>query len=246
MNKNKIVCIIQARMGSSRLPGKVIRDLCGKPMIEHIYDRVKKVKLINEVIIATTTSNQDNILCNVLEQKNIKYYRGSEDDVLGRYTEVAKKTKADIIIRITGDCPLVDPMLINDVIKRFLEKEYDYMSPKSECGLIRGLDTEIFTFDALKKADVLAKDNVSREHVTLYMYRNPDKFKIGLFPIPAHLNNTQIRLTVDEIQDYRLINTIYNILYEEEEIIKIQDVLELLYARKDLIDMNVEVKQKKI
>lgn len=246
MGRKKVACIIQARMGSSRLPGKVLKNLCGKPMIEHIYLRAKNAEMIDEVVIATTSSKEDDILCDFLEQKNIKYYRGSEEDVLGRYVAVAKRIKADVIVRITGDCPLIDNNLINNIVKMFLELDYDYMSPKSEYGLIRGLDTEIFTMDALEKANALAKDKNSREHVTLYMYRNPDKFKIGLFPIPEHLKSFEIRLCVDEEQDFNFIAEIYKDLYKRNDVINIRDVLNLLKDKPDLLKININVKQKQV
>ena len=215
-------------------------------MIEHIYKRARQSELIDEVVIATTISSNDNQLCDLLRKRHIKYFRGSEEDVLSRYVDVANITKADVIVRVTGDCPLIDPYLISDIIQTFLNFEYDYMSPKSEHGLIRGLDTEVFTIEALNKANKFAQDRDSREHVTLYMYRNSDKFKIGLFPIPEHLKNFKIRLCVDEIEDFNLVNEIYKNLYKDGKIINITDVLDFLETNPDLLKINMNVIQKQV
>ncbi|WDV46162.1 glycosyltransferase family protein [Clostridiaceae bacterium M8S5] len=246
MKSKRVVCIIQARMGSSRFPGKMLCNLCGKPMIEHIYLRARQSKLIDDVIVATTRSYKDNTLCKILKGKNISYYRGSEEDVLKRYADLALQKKADIIVRITGDCPLIDPTLINSVIKKFVHSEYDYLSPMSKCGLIRGLDVEIFSMEALKKADKLARDKASREHVTLYMYKNPNMFKIGSFKVPTKLKSFKIRLCVDEIEDYKLINKIYTCLYKKNQIIDIHDVLKLLRNNPELLEINKNIIQNKV
>lgn len=246
MNRNKVVAIIQARMGSSRLPGKVMKDLLGKPMIEHLYLRVIEAELLDEVVIATTISKEDDILCEFLATKGIKFFRGSEKDVLGRYVKVAEWVNADVIVRITGDCPLIDPHLIDMVVQAFMDSNYDYMSPRSADGLIRGLDTEVFTRDALNRADCLAHDDASREHVTLYMYKHPSKFNVASFPIPGRLKDFKIRLCVDEIEDFALIYEIYKNLYKEGEIIDIMDVLNLLKAKPHLQKINMDVKQNKV
>lgn len=245
MNK-KVVCIVQARMGSNRLSGKVLKKIKGKSMILHIVERLSHCITLDQVVVATTTEEQDDLLCRLLELENIDYYRGSEEDVLDRYIKTAKKFNADIIVRITADCPLIHPKLIDDVVTEFKTGKYDYISPKSELGLIRGLDTEVFSFRALEKIDELAKEYKYREHVTLYIYRHPEEFNIGIFPIPNILNNPAMRLCVDEIDDFILIEYIYNRLYKENQIINIHDVIKLLNDNPELSEINANVKQSKV
>ncbi|KYH34825.1 3-deoxy-manno-octulosonate cytidylyltransferase [Clostridium tepidiprofundi DSM 19306] len=242
--ESKVVCIIQARMGSTRLPKKVLMPLCNKPMLEHLVNRLKCCEKLDEIVIATTTLEQDDKIVELAEKNNIKYYRGSENDVLKRYLESAYKVNADIVVRITADCPFIHPKLVDDVIEYFKSNSYDYVSPKSEYGLIRGLDTEVFSYEALKKADKLAKKEIFREHVTLYMYRNPENFKIGVFPIPIELKNYNIRLCVDQEEDFALINILYNRLYNGKDIINIYDVISLLEREPRLLNINKDVQQK--
>lgn len=243
---NKVVCIVQARMGSTRLPEKVLKPLCGKPMLKHLIDRLKCCENLDEIIIATTKLKEDDRIAKLAEKEQVKYYRGSENDVLRRYLEAADEVNANIIVRITADCPLIHPPLVDNVVEYFKNNSYDYISPKSECGLIRGLDTEVFSYKALKKADKLAYEKAFREHVTLYMYRNPEKFKIGLFPVPTELKNFNIRLCVDQEEDFQLINSLYKRLYNEGSIIEIQDVISLFNNEPELLNINESVQQNTI
>ncbi len=244
MRTGKTVAVIQAHMGSERLPGKVMLPLCGRPMIARLLYRASHPALLDEVWVAATSSPKDDELCKFLQKENFKVYRGSEDDVLSSYVETARKSEADFIVRLTGDCPLIDPDLIDDVIEAFLKSDYDYMKPLHEDGTIRGLDTEIFTLDALMRADAMANDAPSREHVTLYMYRNPEQFSVGVFPFPERLKLPGARLCVDEENDFKLISTIYEELYIEGKLIPIADVLELLRQQPELLQINSEVHQK--
>lgn len=244
MRTGKIVDIVQARMGSSRLPGKVLMPLCGRPLIEHLLERLSYVRRVDEVWVATTTSAKDDPLAEFLMGKGINVYRGPEDDVLTRYVETARKSGADIVLRHTADCPLVDPELVDIVIEVFLGSEWDCMQPAPEEGLIRGLDTEIFTREALLRTDRKAKDGPDREHVTLYMYRHPEEFIVGDFPPPQRWMSPGIRLCVDEEQDFKLIESIYEELYAAGKIIPFGDVLKLFESRPELKSINRGVCQK--
>jgi len=243
---SKVVCIIQARIGSARLPAKVLRELCGKPMLAHVIQRVKEAKTVDEIIIATTTNESDSIISELALSMRVKVFRGSEQDVLSRYLGAAKEAGAGIVIRITSDCPLIDPNTIDAAVRYFTDNSYDYIQACSETGFPRGLDTEVFTFKALEKVNGIASESSYREHVTLYMYRHPEEFKIGYYKAPKELNHPEWRLCVDEINDFNLIEIIYKALYKEPYIIAMSEVADLLEKRTELLEINKDVKQKTV
>ena len=176
--KKKIICIVQARVNSSRLPGKILLNGFNKPLIIHLIERLKKSKFISNIIIATTDSKLDKIISTLCKQIKIDCFRGNESDVLSRYFYCAKKFNGQIIARITSDCPLMDVNIVDKAIKTFLNSEVDYTSnihPPSEPD---GFDVEIFSFEALRKSFYHAKKSYEREHVTPYIWDNPKVFKI--------------------------------------------------------------------
>lgn len=242
----RVACIIQARTGSSRLPGKVLKLLENKPMLWHVIERVKQAETIDKIIIATTDSTTDDAIAKLAQEQGIICFRGSEMDVLSRYIGAAHLVDAEIIIRITSDCPLIDPGLIDRVVKFFSQHDYDYVSPKSSIGLMRGLDTEVFSLQSLIKAGQLAQEVCYREHVTLYIYRHPETFKIGHFTDVENISFPQWRLCVDEEADFRLIQTIYQRLYTPGKIIHIDDVIELFKQEPEIPELNKHVLQKKV
>lgn len=242
----KIIVIIQARMGSTRLPGKVLMNITGKTVLNHVVDRVKESKNIDEVIVATTTLSRDDAIIQELEKINCKYYRGSEDNVLKRYYEAAKLYKGDIIIRITSDCPLIDPKVIDEMVDFYINNNYSMVS---NSGLNmknrtypRGLDTEIFSFELLERAYLNADKDYQREHVTLYMYENEPN--IYYYKNKSDLSN--YRLTVDTIEDFKLIDYIYEKLYINEEYFYLSDIIKLLLENPQLCEINKHIEQKKI
>lgn len=242
----KVVCIIQARIGSTRLPAKVLRELCGKPMLAHVIQRVKEARTVDEIIIATTTNESDDAIVKLAASMKIKAFRGSEQDVLSRYLGAARETGADIVIRITSDCPLIDPDTVDAAVRFFIDNDFDYIQACSETGFPRGLDTEVFTFKALEKVGETARESSYREHVTLYMYRHPEEFRIGFCNAPKELNHPEWRLCVDEINDFSLIEEIYKALYKEPDIIAMSEVAELLEKQTELLEINRDVKQKTV
>ena len=241
----KVGIILQARMGSSRLPGKVAKKIVGKPMLTHIIKRLKKSSKSNQIIVATSVKDDDQRVIEIAESEEVATYRGSEDDVLSRYIEAAEKYQLDIVVRVTGDCPLIDPVTIDELINKYIESdELDYMRLE---GYPRGLDTGICDLGTLKKVKKEVTDDpdeeIYREHVTLYIYRNPKQFKIGIKEAPEELKR-DYRLCVDEIEDYELIEEIYNRLYEEGDIIDIKDVIDLLDNEPSLAMINSDIEQK--
>ena len=243
-NQNK-VAIIQARLGSTRLPGKVFKTLSGRPMLWHVVDRLSHSKMLNIIIIATTTQPEDDLLEGFCSSNNILCYRGSSNDVLSRYYETAKIYSAEIVIRITSDCPVIDPFIIDDMLRQFInEDNLDYKSNSIFRTFPRGLDTEIFRFATLEKTFNEAKLDYEHEHVTPYIYNNPE-----IFTIKNYVNETDLssyRWTVDTAEDFRLIEEIYNSLYQKDKMFLFKDILQLIEERPELTKINQDIKQKKL
>lgn len=244
--KNNITAIIQARMSSNRLPGKVLKDIEGKPMLWHVVNRVKRSKRIKKLIIATTTNKNDDVIENFCKRYNIDFYRGSENDVLDRYYRAAKLWRSDIVVRITADCPLIDYQIIDEVISSYLKNEnnLDGASNTIKRTYPRGLDTEVISFSILETVWKVAKRDYQRAHVTIYIYENIGQFK--LHSVENEENTSHFRWTVDEEKDLKFVREIYNILYREEKIFLMKDILNLLEEKPYLIEINKDVKQKEI
>jgi spore coat polysaccharide biosynthesis protein SpsF (cytidylyltransferase family) len=236
--KEKIGIIIQARMASTRLPEKVLAEISGKPILWHIVERCKDTKA-NQIIIATSINKENDKIEEFCKKNKISLFRGSEEDALNRYYEAAKKFELTKIIRITGDCPLISPEIINQIIDKFAKEKVDYLSNVSERSFPRGLDCEIFSFATLEKANNLAKEKSHREHVTAFIYGNPKMFKMGKLIAEGKLKNPNIRLCVDTKKDLELIKIIYSKLYSGK-IIPINQVIDFLRKNSELIKMNQE------
>ncbi|PIU55548.1 MAG: acylneuraminate cytidylyltransferase [Deltaproteobacteria bacterium CG07_land_8_20_14_0_80_38_7] len=215
--KFKIGAIIQARMTSTRLPGKVLMDIEGKPMLWHVVNRLKFSEKLDDIILAIPNTKKNNILEKFAKDNKVKYFRGSEEDVLSRYYKTAKKFKCDLIVRITSDCPLIDPQIVDLVIEKHLKLNADYTSNTLKRTFPRGLGVEVFNFKVLKKAQKEAKEDYQREHVTPYIYKNPEIFKIQNIKAERRLRYLEIRLTVDTKKDLRLIREIYKRLYKPKK-----------------------------
>ncbi len=205
----KNVAIIQARLGSTRLPAKVLRDIQGQTMLKRVVRRIRQCKYIDQVVVATSDETVDEPLVKFCQDEGFDVFLGSHLDVLSRYTNTALAHKADNIVRITADCPLIDPGVVDQVIIKLMADPFlDY-----SCNFFpvrrfpRGLDAEAFTLDTLLKANEMAFDAPEREHVTLQIYRNPSLYKIGSVQTPE--DHSSLRWTVDTMDDLRLINSIY-------------------------------------
>lgn len=240
-----VLGIIQARMGSSRLPGKVYKDLAGEPMFVRVINRVKRAQTVDEVIIATSMHPADESISHLCGWLGIGWYRGSETDVLDRYYRAAIAFQADVIVRITADCPLIDPDVIDHVVGVLLERRprVDYVNNALPGRTYpRGLDVEAFTFQALEAAWREDKDPAWREHVTPYMLNNPDKFKL------LGVNNTEdhsaMRWTVDTEEDLQLVRNVYDHFGHDD--FSWCDVLELMEQNPDWLEINSHIVQKAI
>lgn len=244
--KPKVVCIIQTRMGSTRLPGKVLLPLAGRPVVLHDIDRVLRVPLIDEIVIATTTNAEDDVIEKIVRgyHPRVFVYRGSENDVLDRYYQAAKMRNADVVVRITSDCPLIDPDVTNATIQLFLNtRGLDYAS--NVLGLRtfpRGFDTEVVAMRTLAHIWNIAKDAEDREHVTIYIKKHPEEFKTKTYTNDRDLSF--YRWTLDEQNDYKLLSAIYDRLYPTTPDFRMADVLRLFEENPQLITINQEVRQK--
>ena len=242
----KVVAIIQARMGSTRLPGKILKKVMDKTLLEYQLERVQQSTLIDEIIVATTEKEQDQAIVKLCEQLGQKVYRGSENDLLSRYYGAAIQRKADVVVRLTSDCPLIDPKVIDGVIQLYLKRQVDidYASNTLERTYPRGLDTEVFSFEALQKAHEQALLERDREHVTTYIYTNLSEFRLVNFTCGQSLGSH--RWTVDTEEDFELIKRILEHLYPNNPQFTMQDVLDLLKINPTWVDINAHIEQKKL
>lgn len=242
----KVVAIIQARMGSTRLPGKIMKNLLGKPVILWDLDRVSLSKLVDEIVVAIPYGKENDVIVDTVKEYNdkVKIVRGSEDDVLDRYYQAAMQTNADVVVRITSDCPLIDPVVIDEIIRLFLDKNCDYCSNSLMRTYPRGLDTEVFSFKVLEEAWNKAKKDYEREHVTPYIIENPDKFT--LLNVANNIDLSNMRWTLDTKEDFEFIDTIYKRIYSKNQFFLMDDVLKLLEKEPELIDINNHIEQKQV
>jgi spore coat polysaccharide biosynthesis protein SpsF len=236
--KKQIGIIIQARMGSSRLPGKVMMDIMGKPMLKHTIERLKRIKTPNTIIIATTYSKKDDIIAKLALEEKINCFRGDEEDVLMRYYQAAKEYKIDTVVRITADCPLIDPGLVDEVIDFYLKNQpLNYASNTIKRTYPRGFDIEIFSFSALEKAFKNATKPYQREHVTPFIYENE-----RCLNYKSDKDYSKYRVTVDTAEDFKLIDRIFDFFGNNE--FSYQKVIDLLNKNKGLAGINRNIKQK--
>ncbi len=241
----KISAIVQARMGSMRLPGKVLMGICGKPALKHIVERLRFSKLINQVILAIPDTKENDILEKFAQENSVGCYRGSESEVLERVYLAAKENNCDIIVGITADNPLIDPGIIDLVIEKHMGAKADYSSTFYPCRFLPlGLDVEVLTFYALENAYKNAKEEYYREHVTSYFYKNPNIFKINGTKLPKDLEDPSLRLTLDTKEDLELISRIYASLYQPGGIFKTEQILGLLKVNPELREINAHIIQK--
>lgn len=235
-----MIAIIQARMGSTRLPGKVLMNLCGEPILYHIIERAKQIKHIDQVLVATSERTEDNSIFDFCQSVDTNCFRGSEDDVLSRYFYAAQACHMapdDIVIRLTADNPLVDPQVVDKLLMYFEQHNCAYASTS---GFPLGLGAEAFTFSQLKEAFEKASRPSEREHVTPYMYR--DGCLIGKLISPK--DYTHFRFTMDTLEDYAFIEKIYNILYQGSHDFYLNDIIDVLERDPSIAEINCHIRQK--
>jgi spore coat polysaccharide biosynthesis protein SpsF len=231
-----IVAILQARMSSSRLPGKVLLDVLGKPMIVRQIERILHSSRIDKLILATSTNKDDDSLCEVVSKiDSVVIFRGNLENVLDRFYQSVREIKPDSVVRLTGDCPLADPMIIDDVIDLHLKELNDYTTNTLPPSYPDGMDIEIFTFEALRQSWENAILPSELEHVTSFIRKNPSRFKIG--NLQSAIDYSDIRLTVDESEDYKLILEIYR-NFSDTNIFFLGEIIEFLKSNIFLLNIN--------
>lgn len=237
----KVVAIVQARMGSTRLSGKVLKDIGTETMLARVVGRVRRARLISEVLVATTDVAADDAIVGECRKCSVPVSRGDEKDVLDRYFRAAQLSKAEIVVRITADCPLIDPEITDKTIAEFLEASPDYASNVMKRTYPRGLDTEVMSVAALERAWRQAQKPYEREHVTPYIYEHPGDFK--LLSVTGAEDYSAYRWTVDTPDDLEFVRAIYGRLASDGAF-SWRDVLALLQSEPQLVDLNRFVQQK--
>ncbi len=245
----KIGAIVQARMSSSRLPGKVLKELpygSGITVLGQIIRRLKRSKIINDIIIATTTEKKDLGILGIAAKEGVKFFKGSKNNVLSRFYLAAKRNNLDVIVRVTSDCPCVDPRIVDSVIKKHIKAKVDYTSNCQKRTFALGLDVEVINFSALKVAYREAKKDYEREHVAPYIYLRPDIFKISSIESTGDLYAPDIRITIDTIEDYVLLCAVFDYLYHKNNCFSAYDIVKLFKNKPWLGLINKRVIHKKV
>jgi len=236
-----ITAIIQARVGSTRLPNKIFEELSGKPLLGHICERIAMSTKIRQIVIATTENPGDDIVETWASGQNIPVYRGSENDVLARFYHAATKFNASVIVRITADDPFKDPEIIDKVIEQLESDALDFAYNNKPPSFPEGLDTEVFTYKALSKAQTLSKEPYEREHVTQFFYRHPEQFRQGNLRNETDLSS--LRWTIDTLPDLEMARRVYNELYPVKGVFLMNDILDLLKRNPEIALMNASVRR---
>jgi spore coat polysaccharide biosynthesis protein SpsF len=241
----KVVAIVQARMGSTHLPGKVLRDLSGRPMLQQQLNRIRLCKLLDEIVVATTNEPQDDPIIDLCRLMNIRFFRGCEHDVLARYWGAAKDCGADVIVRITADCPLIAPEITDQVIRALLDHAtwYDYASNILNRTYPQGLDTEIFWRDTLERLYRMSTSKMSREHVTYHLTQEqPELFSL-LSVTDSTYDASHLHWTVDTPDDLVMMKAIYRELDLNKKYVSYQDTLDFVRLRPWLSAINHNARQ---
>jgi spore coat polysaccharide biosynthesis protein SpsF len=242
--RGKIVAIVEARMTSTRLPGKVLRPAAGKPLLGHLVDRLKRVSSIDEIVVATTSNDTDEPLAEFARQHGVSCFRGSEHDVMGRVLGAGEAAHADIVVSVTGDCPLIDPLLTEQVIRLFLNNRCDYATNGHVVTFPGGYSVQVYRLDTLRKSVAMTDDRLDHEHVTLHIRRHPEVFRHIYLPAPPDQYWPEIDLSLDEEADYILLKKIFEHFGEANPYFGCRETVALLKANPEWLEINRHVKRK--
>jgi spore coat polysaccharide biosynthesis protein SpsF len=235
----KIVTVIQARSGSTRLPGKVMMDILGKPLLLRMAERVQQSALAGTIVVATTTEHSDDVIEEICKAANLLCYRGSENDLLDRHYHAGRIYGADAVVKIPSDCPLIDPKVIDRVLRYYLDNELDFVSNLHPATYPDGNDVEIMSAAAIEKAWREATRPLEREHTTPYIWENPDKFTIGNVVWESGLDYSMSdRWTIDYPEDFAFIRAVYEHLYPINPAFDLQDIIHLTHQNPEIFSIN--------
>ena len=245
MDEQHCVLIVQARMRSVRFPGKVLQKIMDKPLLGYLLERLKRVTGAHEIVVATTTNKADQEILTVAEDYDVSVFRGNEENVLDRYLQAARQHHADVVVRVTADCPLIDSQIIDKVISAFYQQNrpYDYVSNILERTYPRGMDVEVFSFQALEQASNHAQKDHEKEHVTPYIYRHPQTFR--LLNVSQDEDQSRFRLCVDTKEDFHLIELLLKELYPTQPHFDLQSIIKVLKQHPQWVKVNQHIEQKK-
>lgn len=245
----KVVVSIEARMGSSRLPGKSLKKILGKPMLELMIERVKDCKEIDDIVVATSSNKKDDAIEELTSKLQVNCFRGSEDDVLDRVLNAAKMVNADVILELWGDCPLIDPEILDNLVDFYKKNDLDCTGtvlPNFKKEFPFGISALIFSTKILDDVSKITKNPQDRENVSNYIYEHPERYKIGPLPCPSKLNFPDLRLVVDEERDFELVKTIFEELYPQNPHFRTQEIVEFLNKNPNLKNLNKDVAQRRL
>lgn len=240
----RIIATIEARMTSSRLPGKVLLPVMGQPLLHYLVTRLKVVPSLDEIVLATTVNATDDVLEVFAKREGIGCFRGSEDDVMERVILAAESANADIVVGITGDCPIIDPDIVEQTIQMFLHHDAAYVSNAHIRSYPDGMDTQVFRLETLKRSAAMTNEPLDREHVTLHIRNHKELFTRVHLIAPPSLRWPELGLTLDEQADYRLLTRIIETLAPDNPLFGCHDVIQLLKTTPDLVDINRAVVRK--
>jgi spore coat polysaccharide biosynthesis protein SpsF len=235
----RIIASVEARMGSSRFPGKVLSDVQGVPALTRQMRRLRKSRLIDDIVLATTTDKKDDVLESWAQDLGIECYRGSEEDVLNRVMQAHQKMRSDIVVEITGDCTLQDPCIVDLAIMTFLENDCDVVTNTCKRSFPIGQDIQVFPLKKLEWVEKNISDPVVREHVSIYFYENPDKYRLLHLFAPERWSAPDYRMTLDYPEDLEFINKIYQYLEAAfSDDFGLEEIMALLKKRPELVEIN--------
>lgn len=241
----RIVASIEARMGSSRMPGKVLADILGKPALSRVLERLRAAKLLDDIILATTVAAGDDVLEEWARKENAALYRGSEEDVLLRVVEAHRLMQTDVIVEITGDCILLDPEIIDMGIRTYLENKCDVVTNVRKQSFPLGMDIQVFGFKELEKVERSIHDSAVREHVSLYFYENPELYKIIHLFAPKRWEGSNYRFMLDYQEDYKFINELYKrLLPIFGPLFGLEEIMQVLKKEPQLLEINKDCEDK--
>lgn len=237
---------IQARMRSERLPGKVLASVLARPLLDLMVERLRRVRLADDIVIATTTDPSCDAIERLARDIDVACFRGSEDDVLGRVLLASRHADAELIVETTGDCPLIDPATVDRVIETFLSNEVDYCSNILRRTFPRGMDVQVFPLRVLEEVARLTHDPADREHVSLYIYEHPQRFRLMNVESGLPSGAQDLRLTVDTPEDLQLVRAVFERLLPERREFDLADILQLMREHPELAAINAGVHQKPV
>lgn len=242
--KPKVVATIEARMTSSRLPGKVLLPALGEPMLMHLVRRLRAVPSIDAIVVATTANASDEPIVGFAKAAGVGCYRGSEDDVLARVIGAGEFAQAEVLVEITGDCPVIDPDLVEQTIRMFFNHSVQYASNSLVRSYPDGMDTQVMWFNALKSSALMTSDPLDREHVSRFICQHPELFSRVHLIAPPSLHWPELGLTLDEERDYQLLKRLIEELAPANPLFSCHDMIQLLRQRPEWVDINRAVVRK--